>query len=300
MRSKIFNRTAGAFAALAVLVGAPAKAGDPAADGAVQSMVQPAGHIRIAQSDPFLALVGKRRERSERDKARRSDVERYIIATDNRIFLFENLGQQARLKFLCREGGEELRLDCLIDAAAPAEEIHVLTPTRGSRGDTIYKDAQGETMLRMASYGGATVFWPGDLRGHAASKSFGDDAPLQLPRADSEVAVRRAQAATARLSAQTGAPIVFDIGEPGLDPEKDAGVLADAVVRTAKGMARVADDPTGARILATRLKGVRFTAGPAPGLSLNEGFLIVTYNPAADLNGRTPTSEVARFLEESL
>ena len=166
------------------------------------------------RSDPFSALVGKRTKRA-RTRPTAVQVERYVIATDGRAFLFENRGEQARLKFLCRDNDE--RLDCKIDPERTAEEIHLLTPTTGPRGDLIFKDNEGSTFLRIASYGGATVFWPGEKAGHAASKSFGDETSLRLPFADIATAERRAQQATAELSALTGSPILIDLGDPAVD-----------------------------------------------------------------------------------
>jgi hypothetical protein len=249
------------------------------------------------RADPFAALVGKRKPAEERAAASAS-VERYVIATDDRVFLFSSGGGEGRLKFLC--GDADRRLSCVIDAVNPAEEIHQLTAARVSRGDVIWRNREGQTLLRVAAYGGVTVFWPGDARGHAASKSFGEDPPLILEFATIETARARAQAATALISAKVGAPIVFDIGDPGPDGADGASVLADAVVRAADGVAAVAEDPTGARVISARIRQIRFRpmAGPSLGIDSNE--LTVGYNPSADIGGRPSAARVARFLEESL
>lgn len=277
--------------------------------------------FQIAAADPFSSLVGDKREKKEH-RHRTPDVERFSVAADGRIFVVEGGVGEARIKFLCADG--DPRLDCRIDPEAPAEEIFLVTGERGPRGDVIYKDAQGEVMLRITSYGGATVFWPGERQGQAASRSFGDDGKLALPEADFHAAQRRAQFATAALSAVTGEPIVFDIGPAPISaplaapvaarlvdvapaaeaqpaPEAPrADVLADAVARVAAGMRLVANDPTGARILAARVKSVRFEVGDAPGLSLEETVLRVVYNPLTGVRGRPASSDVSHFLEETL
>jgi hypothetical protein len=248
-------------------------------------------------ADPFSALVGKRQPEAQRLDNLES-VDRYVIATDDRVFLFQAGAREARLKFLCGDG--DRRMDCVIDEATPAEEIHLLTPTRAPRGDTVWRDASGEALLRVAAYGGATVFWPGDPRGHAASKSFGEDPALTLDFATLETARDRAQRATALISAQVGKPILFEVGDPGPDDAGGASVLADAVARAAKGLGRVANDPTGARIIGNRVRRVDFVVGRPPAVSFGDGVLSVRYDPAADAAGRPSSSEIAGLLEEAL
>ena len=253
--------------------------------------------IYVQSSDPFSALVGKRRERRP-ERARRSKVERYVLASDDRAFLFEDRSSEARLKFLCKPDDE--RIDCTIDPTGPAAEIYRLAPTRGPRGDIIYKNAEGDTLLRMASYGGATVFWPGSFQGLAASKSFGDDAALRLVPQSYATVVRRANGATAAISALTGAPIVFDLTSAPEMPSRDNAVLADAIVRAAKGIQDVAGDPTGARIISGRINKVLFTPADAPGVALEGETLVIGYVPGADIDGRPSSAAIARFLEETL
>ena len=305
-------------------------------------LVGPAGAIPVAlpitmaSADPFSALVGKRRVNEEARSGDQADVQRYIVSADGRAFLFARNGRKARVKFLCSE--EDPRLDCRIDPNGSAEEIFLLYGAQGPRGDTIYKDAEGDTMLRIGAYGGATVFWPGETYGQPAAKSYSDKESVSLPRTGRRDAYRRARFATAHLSALTGEPIVFDIAprraprtlarleSPSAAavafsapeenqsteeaPEKssvgaaplvrDASVLADAVARVASGMQRVADDPTGARILGARIKSVRFIEGDGPELSLERGELLIVYDPSGGVAGRPTSDAVFRFLEETL
>lgn len=249
------------------------------------------------RADPFSALVGKRQPAEERLAANVA-VERYVVATDDRVFLFQSARGEGRMKFLC--GQTDRRLSCLIDRVNPAEEIHLLTASRVSRGDVVWRNQEGETLLRVAAYGGVTVFWPGDARGQAASKSFGEDPPLTLDQATIETARSRAQAATALISAKVGAPVIFDIGDPGPDARGGASVLADAVVRAADGMNMVAEDPTGARVIASRIRHVRLMPAASPTLALDKDELTVGYYPSGDVAGRPSSARVARFLEESL
>ena len=257
--------------------------------------------IALAQqssSNPFSALVGDRRERRT-ERQSNAKVERYVLATDNRALLIQSRTRTARVTFLC--GPDDQRLDCRLDPTAPAAEIFLLAVTRGPRGDLIFKDAQGDTLLRLASYGGATVFWPGETQGIAASKSFWDDNALELTAQSLETVRRRANSATAFVSAMTGTPITFDIGEISDGGTGDnLGVLADAIIRTAIAIETVSADPIGVRILADRITQVSFAIGSAPNVKVEDRTLIISYVPDQDIAGRPSSRAIERFLEESL
>lgn len=300
----------GAVLAAAALA-APALAGEGFA----------AGRARLA--DPFSALVGKGGA-----PAAAAPVARFEVAADRRHFLLEGRVGPARMKFLC--GENDPRIDCTLDPVAAAEEIFLATGVRGSRGDIIYRDADGETLLRLMPYGGATVSWPGRTQGEAASPTFGEDDALVLPPANHQDAVRRAARATQRLSAVAGSTILFDAGAPAMAAARiaavpapragatfveapaaadaalaapagpEARVLADAVVRAAAGMAAVANDATGARVLGERIGVVRFRPGAPPRVSLDGRTMTIIYDPAADAEGRPSSRAIAKFLENSL
>ena len=194
--------TAGLIGAAATLMAAALPA-IPARAAITAAQVQ-------TSDDPFSSLVGKRRERAARDAR---EIELYVTTTGERAFLLESDGDAARIKFLCSEN--DPRLDCRIDPEGPAEEIFLLTTMRASRGELLFRDSEGETVLRIAPHGGATVNWPGELVERGASKSYTDQTgPLALAPARRSAAHRRAQGAAAHLSALTGSPIVFDVGVP--------------------------------------------------------------------------------------
>ena len=280
------SRYAAFFIAPLLMAAAPVHAQEP-------------GSFKLAQGsdNPFSALVGKRRMRSS-EYGPAGAVERYVLASDDRIFLFEERGATARVRFLCSP--EDKRLDCILDAAGPSPEIHLLQATRGPRGDVIYKTDEGETLLRIAAYGGATVYWPGEGQGVAASKSFGDDQPLSLVFEDYDAALRRAQGASAHLSAIVGTPIFFDVSAGRRSIGDNAAALSDAVLTAAKGLALVAHDDTGARVIAERINRVAFLPGAVPGVSLNGSVLEILYVPNQDINGRPSSAKVAHYLEETL
>lgn len=264
-----------------------------------QEPVPAAGHALGQTTDnPFSALVGKRSREPGPESQKAGAVERYVLTSDARVFLFEERGAYGRVQFLCSP--EDVRIDCVLDGSGPSPEIHLLTATRGPRGDVIYKSDEGETMLRIAAYGGATVFWPGETQGVAASKSFGDDHELTLAPQTYDEAVRRAQGASAQVSAIVGSNVYFDVAAGRRAADPNAAVLADAVLTAAKGMVAVADDPIGARVIAERVKRVAFLPGAAPGVALNGSVLEVLYVPKLDIGGRPSSARVAHYLEETL
>ncbi len=283
---------------LALFASGPAAASEPASARDGKRVVGPTWRVAEAESDdPFSALVGKKRGRSfEGDAAVR--VERYVTASQERVFLISRDGKEARMKFLCAE--DDPRIDCVIDPLRSAEEIFLLTAETGSRGDAVFRDDKGATFLTIAAYGGATVTWPGEKSGLAASKSYGEETSLRLPFADIATAERRACLASAHLSARARSAILVEFDEPAIDPASGAGVLADAIARAASGVATVASDEAGAAAVARRLERVLLIAAEAPEISMDGKVLEVRYNPALDIAGRPSSADVARFLEETL
>lgn len=256
-------------------------------------------HLAYVQSDnPFSALVGRRRARRATVE-RRGRVDRYILAADDRALLFEDRASSARVQFLCGEG--DTRIDCTFDTTVATPEILEVISTRGPRGDVIYKSRQNEIVLRIASYGGATVYWPGRADGAAASKSFGDDRHLDLPPASLDAVVRRTSRGTAVVSARVGAPITFVVDVANASEDGDYGVLADSITRTAAALMRIARDPTSAQILANGVEWVRFVASAErPEIVLDNKILTIRYAPNADIAGRLSSFEVRNFLENRL
>ena len=293
MNVGLLKAAAGAAAGFAVVASAAMTAAAAEPDPHAPAPNAPV----LAQHNPFSTLVGERRRRPG-EPGPHGGVERYVLASDERMFLFEDGGAEARIRFLC--GAEDERLECAIDPGVDATEIYLLEATRAPRGDVVYRNASGDVLLRIASYGGATVYWPGDPEGRAASKSFGDNPRLELIYTDFATAQRRAQMASAMLSARTGAPIIFDLGAAPIEEGANAEVLADAVVTVAKGLSLVSRDPTGAQVVASRIKRVMFAPAAGPGVSLRGSTLHIGYQPVAGLEGRPASAAVARYLEENL
>lgn len=283
-------------------------------------------------NNPFNALVGRPRVRNKNRKLDER-VKLYVLSDSDKSFLFHDNGNEVRIQFQCGEG--DPRFECKLDENNIVSEIINLQTTRAPRGDVIYKDELDNTVLRIASYGGATIWWPGETEAQAASRSFSDLKEISFSVADGRMALRRANRATALLSAKTGEPIEFitpldgqfvaeeitpatsDLEDEAVDqsfastlsveeifsqtPElRETTLLADTILVVSKGMAAVSSDPTGARIMGKRLQKVSFVSADSPTLKLENGHFEVGFNAALGLKGRPTSAQIRRFLEENL
>ncbi|MEM9707090.1 MAG: DUF4908 domain-containing protein [Pseudomonadota bacterium] len=253
-----------------------------------------------ASMDPFSKLVrGGQSEEPQRQLS--IQIQRYAITGDARAFLLENEGRRSRIKFLCGPG--DRRFDCMLNPTQPSEEIYSLRMRPSSGGGSVYRDRRGAIVLKIASHGGATVYWPGDGRGLAASEAIGDETSLRLPFASVSMARALSEQAATYLSARVGAPIDFDLGTPATDPSSGAAVLYDTIARTARGVfiaAGAAASDQNKEAFDGRIKMVRFSAGPTPEIRYAKNVVMVTYNPAADMDGRLSSAQVARFLTQAM
>ena len=94
--------------------------------------------------------------------------------------------------------------------------------------------------------------------------------------------------------AGSDAAVTYERAEPIISmpsASMPGGVLADNVVTVTKGLAQVAGDPTGARVIGARLTGVSFRSvddpSHRPRVALNGKTLIVYVNPDMGLEGRS-------------
>ena len=224
--------------------------------------------------------------------------EKYVLVTQDRSFFFETGGGEGRLKFLCAEN--DPRLECWIDEERPAPEIYLVTSTRGARGDIIYKSEGGQMRLRIASYGGATVYWPGDAEGSAASRSFDSATPLLLEPMTAIAVHHRLRAASDYLSQKIGTKIVFETDQRPERRGSDYSVLADAIMMAVKALSALAEDEAGSSILARRLQKVRFIKAEKPYSVFKAGALDIFYVPDLDVKGRQSSRALLVSLEKIL
>jgi hypothetical protein len=112
------------------------------------------------------------------------------------------------------------------------DEVMVLRPTAGPRGDELYKTEQGEVLVHVTALGAVTLFRGKSDLGVPA-EPLGDASPLappQWPMAMQQARLRE----LARLTVRTvGRPIAFETPTTGAA----GGLVVDAATRAAQGFA---------------------------------------------------------------
>ncbi|MEM9262832.1 MAG: hypothetical protein AAGA22_04570, partial [Pseudomonadota bacterium] len=163
-------------------------------------------------------------------------------------------------------------------------------------------------VIRMTPYGNATVYWPGERIGRAATKISeyrGQLAPQPVSR---EAFRRHADQANAMLSGHVGKTIGLIlptavsvlVEPPATDGLREGRPIqpatADAVIRAAGGFYSAAGlAPEQANIYST----LRISAGPSPAIKRNGTELVITFDPDRPITGRPSEAEIVRFIGAS-
>jgi hypothetical protein len=178
------------------------------------------------------------------------------------------------------------------------EEVYALTPVLGAKGDMIFKNDVGESVLRATRWGGYTVFSHHAPSGEAVaivgrSQSFdvGGLNPAQLFKHLARSSYRASQAAKSR--------IIFDAEIDDQDSEADTlGLFADAASVTTEAIVRTSTSPS---YKLSNLKEVRFREGHPPSVSLDKGVLELKLDPSRGLWGGRPSSKrIEQVLRKAL
>jgi len=169
-------------------------------------------------------------------------------------------------------------------------EIWVLSATPGPRGDMLYRNDLGETMLRATRIGGITVFTEARPDGSAAALD-GASAPLRIAPLSPTQLFNRFYQASVRASRAAQHPVPFETGQ---DAEPaTAALMADAATVAAEALVDMADHPADRGVLA-HVVGVLVTQGARPNAALARGVLTVTIVPAQGIAGRPSSRRIER------
>ena len=173
-----------------------------------------------------------------------------------------------------------------------SQEVMVLNPSPAPRGDVIYRDDQGEPVLRQTKLGGLTLFaharpggMPAALAGQAAS--------LQLQALSANALLQRLAQASLRASRAARRLIVFDAQE--VTPGSEA-VFADAAMVASEAVERLTRRKDGKTLLG-RFNRVLFQPGASSEVRVHGGVLDITIDPSHGVAGR-PSS--ARIVEAAV
>lgn len=161
------------------------------------------------------------------------------------------------------------------------EEVHVLLPQAGSRGDEIYKNEDDSIRLRLTPQGGVTVYTRTIRTGAPVSEvaAVAPIAPQAIATAQLQERVRLLQIRAARA---VGAPVQFVV--PAQMSGQIAGLVVDAAERVAEGLSQAP---------LTNVRRVVITLGRRPGADLQGATLIVQVAPEMGYAGR-PSSNAIR------
>jgi len=170
-------------------------------------------------------------------------------------------------------------------------EVWALTRARGPRGDLIYYNDAGLSMLRTTSLGGVTVFTHRHPEGAAASVS-GQAPPLRMARADPAQLYQRLVVSSTRAS--RGAQHLIAFQAPEVDANTSA-VVADAAQVAAEAVAQLAATQTGHMVLA-RLNRFEFLKGKSADVAVADSTATVRFDAKAGFAGRPSSARIVQVL----
>ncbi|HEX3700789.1 MAG TPA: DUF4908 domain-containing protein [Phenylobacterium sp.] len=167
-------------------------------------------------------------------------------------------------------------------------EIWALQPHPAPRGDTVYKNDVGETLLRATRLGGLTVFTDHRPDGEAVALAGGGGAPLRLAALGPQALLERLGQASLRASHAAKHVILFDAeANPG-----SSAVIADAATVVSVAVTRISERPQGRTRLAS-LRRVFLEEGKRVAARLEQGTLRITVVPRLGLEGRPSSDRIA-------
>ena len=173
-----------------------------------------------------------------------------------------------------------------------SQEIWVLQPHPGPRGDIIYKNDIGEPMLRYTRLGGLTLFTNDRPDGEAAAFT-GEAGALRPAQVLSPNALlQRLAQASARSSHVAQRLVVYEAPDV---TGSTAFLFADAAMVTADAVTSVGRRGDGRRTLA-RLVKVLLVPGRKANASFNDGILQVMIEAQQGVAGRPSSRRIAYVL----
>lgn len=200
-------------------------------------------------------------------------VARYV-AEDGVGFVLDRTGRRTLLRF------------------DNSSEVWALSRHAAPRGDLIYKNDVGRSVLRATRVGGVTLFTDARPDGLAASLA-GTGAPLRLTQLGPQALAERLLQASSRASRSARRTIRF---EAEASPVSSA-LIGDAAMVSAEALARFARRSGGAAQLARVVK-VTLVEGKKPAVILQRDTMIITVVTADGFAGRPSSARVLETLTD--
>jgi hypothetical protein len=183
---------------------------------------------------------------------------------------------------------------------ADGPEIFVLYQDRASLGGRVLKFDSGETALRIAGWGGVTVYTHAAPQGLPAERT-GTAAPPQLLPVSIGDLQSAATDESQHLFYTRTLDIVFTANWNALAQDPNARIFAlEALQNAARGVEHFAEAPAARQALRRRIATVSLAASGRSAITLSGKTLIVTFDPGRGYAGRASSRAIARGLVKML
>lgn len=166
------------------------------------------------------------------------------------------------------------------------DEIFALTAKPGPKGDVLFQNDVGQTVLKSTRWGGMILFSDDNPNGDPAAVTGKADA-FEPGHMSPALLFQTLVHASRRVSLALGRNFGFDAPDvtPGLDY-----LYADAADITSDALVSVANQNNGKKALAP-IQGVQFTEGHPPSATVSSGILILKLDPSRGSWGGHPSSK---------
>lgn len=171
------------------------------------------------------------------------------------------------------------------------DEIWVVSPSRGPRGDILFKDDIGDVLLRVTKFGGVTLFTASQPMGVAATLE-GKAAPLHpMPMGLGGLYQRMVLASRGSTHA---AHHLVEFEAPEADAHS-AAAIADAALLAMNAIVAASSQAQGRAAIA-HLTKVLLLHGSRNGAWMQHGVLIIQINPGDGYSGHPSSARLTQVI----
>jgi len=168
-------------------------------------------------------------------------------------------------------------------------EVWVVVPSRGPRGDILFKDDVGDILLRATKLGGMTAFTSRRPSGSAATLA-GATSPLRLAPLGPAALYQRMVFASGRCTHASHHLVGFEA--PDADP-KSAALIADTAWLAMDAIVSLAGRSKGS----IHVSKVILVSGAKPAVWVQHAVLVISVAPNQGLSGHPSSARIARVIE---
>ncbi|WP_374275552.1 DUF4908 domain-containing protein [Brevundimonas sp.] len=172
------------------------------------------------------------------------------------------------------------------------EEVFALRAQAAPRGDVVYRNDAGETVLRISREGGLTLYSDQSPSGSPVF-SFGAGEPLELDQMSSAELAAHLGRQSRRANIALGRIVFFLAIEL---PRGSEATVADAATGAANVLIAMAANPA-SREAARSVRRVEILQGRRAGANLSGGTLRVFIDPGAGASGRPSSARLVAAIQ---